>query len=78
MSSAAKFNALLASATVFIMYFVVAHLAPRLRAEGVNYPVLEAILALTTSVGVYRLLAIAIRWLMCNPLVFQDQLEVEG
>ncbi|WP_295749355.1 hypothetical protein [Undibacterium sp.] len=64
MSPTAKFNALLASVTVMLMFFVVAYLAPIMRTAGVDYPALLSIAALVTSAGVYRLLTLGLRWLM--------------
>lgn len=64
MSPTAKFNSLLAGATVFIMYFLVTLVAPLLQAAGVTFPLLLPVGAFVTSVGVYRLLTMALRWLM--------------
>ena len=64
MSPAAKFNALLASATVFLMFLLVAYIAPKLEVAGLNCPLLLSIAALITSGGLYSLLALILRWLM--------------
>ncbi len=64
MTPAAKFNALLASATVFVMFFAVAYVAPQLKGADIDSPILVSIGALITSAGIYRLLAIAMRGLM--------------
>lgn len=64
MSPTAKFNALLAGATVFLMFWLVAYIAPGFEAAGLNYPLLLSGAALITSAGLYRILTIALRWLM--------------
>jgi hypothetical protein len=64
MSPTAKFNALLASTTVFIMFMAVGYVSPFLTHAGVDHPVILSFAALISSAGVYRLLAIALRWLM--------------
>src|SRR6266487_4548819 len=64
MSPVAKFNALLASVTVSMMFLAIAYVAPLLTKTGVDYPAFLSVAALITSAGVYRLLSLAIRWLM--------------
>lgn len=64
MSPSAKFNGLLASATVTIMFFLVIYGTPRLNALGVDYPFALSIAALVSSAGLYRLLSLGLRWLM--------------
>lgn len=64
MSPAAKFNALLSSATVFLMFFAVAYVAPRLEQLGADYPLGLSLAAFLASAGIYRLLSLALRWLM--------------
>lgn len=46
------------------MYFMVTYLGPLLRDAGVTFPLLLPVGAFLTSVGVYRLLTMALRWLM--------------
>lgn len=64
MSPAAKFNAHLSSITVLIMFLLVAWAAPKLEPLGIQHPVALAISGLALSAGVYRILALGIRWLM--------------
>jgi hypothetical protein len=64
MSPAAKFNALLASTTVLVMFFLIAYTVPHLQAAGVHYPIFLSIAALVTSAGIYRLFSLSLRWLM--------------
>lgn len=59
-----KFNALLAGFTVATMFFSIVYLAPKLKAAGIDYPVLLPVAALITSTGVYRILTLSIRWIM--------------
>jgi hypothetical protein len=64
MSPAAKFNALLASITVSVMFFLVAYAAPHLQVLSTSYHLVLSVAALTTSAGLYRGLSIALRWAM--------------
>lgn len=64
MSPAAKFNALLSSTTVAIMFLLVAWAAPKLESLSTQHPVALVISGLALSAGVYRVLALGIRWLM--------------
>lgn len=64
MTPAAKFNALVASTTVFIMFWLVAYAAPALKHAGIGNPALLSVGALITSAGIYRLLSLGVRWLM--------------
>lgn len=64
MTPAAKFNSFLASTTVFLMFWLVAHFAPMLKEAGGQYSLLGSIGALLASAGAYRILALAVRWLM--------------
>ena len=64
MSPAAKFNSLLATATVFGMFWLLVYVAPLLKQAGVDNPFLLSVGALITSVGVYRVLALGVRWAM--------------
>lgn len=64
MSPSAKFNGLLASATVTIMFFLVIYVTPRLNVLGVDSPLLLTIGALISSAGLYRILSLGMRWLM--------------
>jgi hypothetical protein len=64
MSPVAKFNALLASTTISIMFVIIVSLAPRLRGASVYVPALGVAAGFLVSTGTYRLLAIALRWLM--------------
>lgn len=64
MSPSAKFNGLLASATVTIMFFLVIYVTPRLSVLGVDSPLLLTIGALISSAGLYRILSLGMRWLM--------------
>jgi hypothetical protein len=64
MSPVAKFNALLASTTVSIMFIVVVYLAPQVHGAGRYAPVLGLIGGFLLSAGAYSLLSIALRWLM--------------
>lgn len=64
MSPAAKFNALLASITVMIMFSLIVYGAPSLHQLGGTYPVALTAGALVASAGLYRLMSLALRWLM--------------
>src|SRR5436305_13060175 len=64
MSPAAKFNALLASTTVSIMFFLLVYGAPRLQQVSATYSVALTAGALVASAGLYRLMSLALRWLM--------------
>jgi len=64
MSPAAKFNTLLAGTTVFIMFWLVAYVAPLLKTAGADNPLLLSAGALVTTAGIYRILSLGIRWLM--------------
>lgn len=64
MSPTAKFNAILASFTVFIMFLLIVYIRPLLVKGGADYPALLSLAALVTSAGLYRLLTLALRWLM--------------
>lgn len=64
MSPATKFNAFLSSATVSLMFLLVAWAAPKLEPLGMQYPIALAISGLALSAGVYRVLVLGIRWLM--------------
>jgi len=64
MSPAAKFNALLASVVVTAMFVLIARLAPMLSTLGLPYQFTLPLIALLTSAGLYRLLALGVRWLM--------------
>ncbi|WP_416244050.1 hypothetical protein ACLSSQ_05880 [Azospira sp. APE16] len=64
MTPSAKFNALLASVTVTIMFVLVAYVAPEATSLSGVIPFALSFAALISSAGLYRLLSIAIRWLM--------------
>src|SRR5947208_1333487 len=64
MSPTAKFSAVLVSTTVFVMFLLIAYAGPLLTRGGIDYPIFLAISALVTSAGLYRLLALGLRWLM--------------
>lgn len=64
MSPTAKFNAILASVTVFLMFILVTKVAPYLTKTAGDYPVILPVTALITSAGIYRILALVFRWLM--------------
>jgi hypothetical protein len=64
MSPVAKFNALLASTTVSIMFFVIVALAPILRGASDYVPFLGVVAGFLVSAGTYRILAIVLRWMM--------------
>lgn len=64
MSPAVKFSALVASTTVFLMFWLVAIVSPKLISAGVGNPVIHSVGALVASAGVYRLLTLLIHWLM--------------
>lgn len=64
MSPSAKFNALLAGVTVSLMFFLIVYVAPEAARLGAQYSAVLSIAALISSAGIYRLLAIGIRWLM--------------
>lgn len=64
MSPAAKFNAILASVVVFAMFVLIAKVAPALQKWSPPYQITASIVALVTSAGLYRLLALGVRWLM--------------
>ncbi|MET4577408.1 hypothetical protein [Ottowia thiooxydans] len=64
MTPSAKFNALLASATVTIMFVLIVYVAPEaMKLSGVM-PFALSVTALITSAGLYSLLSLVIRWLM--------------
>jgi hypothetical protein len=64
MSPASKFNALLSSATVSIMFLLVVWAAPWIESLSAEHPFSLMISGLALSAGVYRVLALGIRWLM--------------
>lgn len=66
MSPSAKFNALLSSATVFVMFLVVLYGVPLLQTHSGHYPFATSLAAIALSAGVYRLLALGLRWLMAR------------
>jgi hypothetical protein len=64
MSPSAKFNAFLASTTVFVMFLVVLYGVPHLERLSTEYPFAASLSGLVLSVGVYRLMSLGLRWLM--------------
>ena len=64
MSPTENFNSLVIGATVSIMFALIVSLAPELRAASARFPALSVIVGFLLSAGTYRLLAIALRWLM--------------
>lgn len=64
MSPSAKFNGLLASITVTIMFSLVIYGVPRLNALGLDHPLALSVAALLSSAGLYRILSLGLRWLM--------------
>ena len=64
MSPAAKFNTLLASTTVTIMYFLLVNGASLLQQLSGTYSAALAVGALVASAGLYRLMSVGMRWLM--------------
>ena len=64
MTPTAKFNALIASTTVFLMFWIVAYAVPALKAANVGSPLWVSLGALLASAGIYRVLSLGIRWLM--------------
>jgi hypothetical protein len=62
MTPAAKFNALISSVTVFLMFWLVVFVGPRLTTA--TSAVLVAVGALVGSAGAYRLLVLLVRWVM--------------
>lgn len=64
MSPSAKFNALLASFTVTIMFVLIARLAPEVAKLNGLVPFALTIAAFFSSAGLYRLLSLGVRWLM--------------
>lgn len=63
-SPAAKFNAILASVVVSFMFLGIAQIAPMLKTLGLPYQFTLPLVGLLTSAGLYRLLALGVRWLM--------------
>lgn len=64
MSPTANFNAVLAATTVGIMYFVLPFLLPLVNAESRAYQFLLPLASFLGSLGIYRLLAIGLRFAM--------------
>lgn len=64
MSPSAKFNSILASTTVFIMFLVVQYGVPHLKILGMQYPFATSLTGLALSAGVYGFLSMGLRWLM--------------
>jgi len=64
MTPATKFYTLVASTTVFLMFWLVAYVAPKLVAAGAVNPMWLSLGALITSAGLYRLLTLGVQWLM--------------
>jgi hypothetical protein len=64
LSPAARFHALIATITVFVMFRVISFGLPALGVVGADYPVAGAASTLLGSVGVYRLLAAGLNWLL--------------
>ena len=64
MSPAAKFNTMVASVTVLLMFWVIAYAAPALKEAGVTSPVVLSLGALVSSSGIYRLLTLGVAHLM--------------
>lgn len=64
MSPSAKFNTLIAGATVFIMFWLIAYIAPLLKAIGTDSPILLSLGALVSTAGIYTTLSLGIRWSM--------------
>jgi hypothetical protein len=64
MTPSTKFNSLIASITVSMMFPSVAFLIPLLKKAGVGHPALLAAAGLLASAGAYAALAVALRWLM--------------
>jgi hypothetical protein len=64
MSPSAKFNGLLASAVVTLMYFLAIYVMPRLNTLALDYRLVLLLGALVSSAGLYRILSLGLRWLM--------------
>ena len=64
MSPAEKLSSFVASTTVFLMFWLVSVVAPKLVEAGINSHCLLGLASLLTSAGMYRGLALLIRWLM--------------
>lgn len=62
MSAGARFNAVVSSATVLLMFEAIVLLAPRLQA----YPTLGSAAAILTSFGTYKLLRLGLEYLLEN------------
>lgn len=73
MSPAARFNALVASLTVVAMFFAITQLVPYVSGFVTDNREASSLVALLTSVGIYRLLATILAWLL-GRLVFVKRL----
>jgi hypothetical protein len=64
MTPSSKFNAMLASVTVLLMFAAILNVAPHLSRIAGIYSALLPVAGLLTSAGLFRFLSVAIRWLM--------------
>jgi hypothetical protein len=70
MSSAAKFHGLIATMTIFVMFWAITYAVPAIKI-AVNIPLLSGFATIVGSVGIYRLLAIGLEWIFRRVLLIR-------
>jgi hypothetical protein len=68
MNPAAKFHGLIATMTIFVMFWAITYAVPAIKFAA-NTPLLSGFATIVASVGIYRLLAVGLEWLFRRVLL---------